>query len=485
MKHLFSLLVATLVVAMSHAQTAVVPPATATQEDYTLGGYYQYGDAQGNQQEEELNRAVKVAIAGSDVYISGLNSYMGDEGWIVGTMNAAKTSVSIATTQFWGNAFGSYPMYFIAMMFDGTTASYPATVDWAYDAATGNFTIPAAFYYMEANGMGSDAGMYGMYGMLTLTKGAPKVPEAVTPPEGIVAQDYLFSATDSYYNEPYSAPAKVAIDGTDVYIQGLSAYLPEGWVKGTLADGRVTFAANQLMGQFYYGGAAYVLYSNPAADAVFTYDAASGTLTAASFKTLASGNTVDDWADITLTRVVEQAATPANPSIAVVGADRDGDMRMGFDVPLVDSEGRPMVLSKLKLRFYTDQAGTVGQLVFKAGEGYYKNLQADMTEVPYGFTDGYDFFQNSIYLYGDYQSWTRVGIQSVYEGGGETRSTDIQWYSIPEGAGVAAVSGEARVVSERFTDLQGRPAGADARGILLRRQQMADGTVRTQKVVRR
>jgi hypothetical protein len=86
-------------------------------------------------------------------------------------------------------------------------------------------------------------------------------------------------------------------------------------------------------------------------------------------------------------------------------------------------------------------------------------------------------------LYGWMQDFDRIGIQSVYYGGGEQRKSAVSWYTIDKTA-IATVSATAPVVGETYYDLQGRQVGADAKGLLIRKTTCADGTTRTVKVVR-
>jgi hypothetical protein len=54
-----------------------------------------------------------------------------------------------------------------------------------------------------------------------------------------------------------------------------------------------------------------------------------------------------------------------------------------------------------------------------------------MTAVPYGFTDGYDFYDTKVYLDDLYtEDFNRIGIQSIYAGGGEERRSEISWFTL-------------------------------------------------------
>ena len=441
MKRTFTLCaLAALMSIMGRAQTAVTPPENATTEDYTLAGSYMYQDEETQKETEvSVSRTVQVAISGTDFYLAGLHSYVPD-GWIKGTLNAARTEITIATPQFVGYYMGisSYPMYLQVMTYEqGGTGQYPETVKWSYNAATGEITIPTSCYPLELYGSGNSASMLGIYGGLTLTKGAAAAPEVVTLPDGLTAEEYLFSATDTYYEENVTRAARVAISGTDVYMNGVSSLLPEAWIKGTMTDGKITFAANQFLGQYNYSGTILNFYFNPSADVVFDYDAVNHTLKTAAYTTRYEGGVYDEYSNVVITKVTERAAMPAAPSIAVVGPDNNGYNRIGFDIAATDTEGNPLLTSKLFYQIYVEKDGIVSPLVFKAAD--YKYQQEDLSVIPYGYSDSWDFFPNSVYIYEDYTQWTRVGIQSIYTGGGETNKTEIQWFNLDTEAGIEGV----------------------------------------------
>lgn len=116
--------------------------------------------------------------------------------------------------------------------------------------------------------------------------------ELVTPPATAEQKDYLFEANNKYYTSTtYNRAAKVAVDGNDVYFQGLSSQMPEAWVKGTMADGNVTVAGKQLLGTYVedntaYGGEKkeFDLYFSPEGEnVVFAYNAEEDAYTTAAY----------------------------------------------------------------------------------------------------------------------------------------------------------------------------------------------------------
>ena len=65
-----------------------------------------------------------------------------------------------------------------------------------------------------------------------------------------------------------------------------------------------------------------------------------------------------------------------------------------------------------------------------------------MSEIPYGFSDGWDVYTGTVYLnQGEEEiaTWDKIGIQSIYYGGGEVHKSAIAW----QGLDVAVTIGEA------------------------------------------
>ena len=249
----------------------------------------------------------------------------------------------------------------------------------------------------------------------------------VEVPEGTEILPYVMTYKDSS-NATASKAVNVAVDGNDVYFQGLSEYLPEAWVKGTKEANTVTFPAMQWVG-YYSIGDAYAFYNG---DAVFTYDAEANTYSAEGniFGVLADKYYDGNYTDPVLKGVVEKAATPANPAITAL---KNGDYGyyITFNVPLEDTEGEPLMASKLSYIIYTDIEGEIAPLTFTSAT--HTRLTEDLTEIPAGFSEGYDFYDTQIYLNELYSAnWNNLGIQSIYRGGGEENATEIQWFHIKD-----------------------------------------------------
>ena len=263
----------------------------------------------------------------------------------------------------------------------------------------------------------------------TLTPADPLA--LVTLPEGVTAEEYSVVARNYKDDADVSGSVFVGFDGNDVYIQGLSSYLPEAWVKGTLADGVVTFATGQYLGNY---GDTYDMYLNILMDedVVFDYDSEAGVFTAQNEFFLIDNSQYyfDSYRGCVIKKVVEKAVMPANPAITALTNGSYG-WYMNFNVPTVDVNGDGMVSSKLSYMIYTDVERTVSPLTFTPDT--HSQLTEEMTEIPYGFTEDYDFYTNQIYFNDLYsKDWNKIGIKSIYRGGDEVNETEIQWYTIKD-----------------------------------------------------
>lgn len=121
---------------------------------------------------------------------------------------------------------------------------------------------------------------------------AAKAADLVTIPAGVEPEAYTLAITHAV-SQPDGSTAdydkkmtvNVAFDGDDVYIQGLPYYFPQSYVKGKLADGKVTCVSGQFVGEDMYGEEYLMGYTLDGAgnaevtNFIFDYDAETRTLT--------------------------------------------------------------------------------------------------------------------------------------------------------------------------------------------------------------
>lgn len=396
----------------------VTPPSGVEAEVYytVAGSFYIYGSS-GWVDYTSRMPSVNVVVSDNKMYIQGL-AYWFEDAWVEGTISGS--TVTFACGQLLGE--DEYGEEFLVGSDDGSNA---CDFVFTYDSEAG--TLESQTRYILESGSATSLSIYTYWVSPTFSTTEPEQPEVVELPDGVEPVEYALTYT-AYDGSQGSGSAAVAVDGDDVYFQGFSTYLPEAWIKGTKDGNTVTFPEEQYLGNYagaydsyFYGG---TFTFNPDDDSY----AAEGAV-----YSVIGGSSYDLYTvDPVLKKVVERAATPADPSISEIYASQYGDEVM-FDVPVVDTDGEGLVASKLYFQFYIDIEKEISPLTFYAGDDF-PYLDEDMDEIPYGFKDddgeGYDFYPGEIFLNMDHDDWNRIGIKSIYYGGGEKHETEIQWFTI-------------------------------------------------------
>ena len=437
----------------------VTPPSGTTSETYYTqsGTFYLYTSNGWTDYTNQMS-SIEVIVDGSDIYISGLAYYV-QNAWIKGTIDGT-TATFPAAQQIDDDA--DYPEW-ISGSEDGSSIG---DVVFTFDQEAG--TLVSQTPYIGECAVEDAFSIYGYWIQPSFSKDEPEGPTLVTLPEGVTPVEYVLTYSDAN-GEAGSAPAQVAVDGNDVYVQGFGYYIADAWVKGTKDGNQVTFPGMQYMGEYGSYGSSYAFYGG---DAVFTYDPETETYSAEGqvYGVLGGRYYDGNYFNPVLTKVIEKAAMPANPSISQIYASQYGD-EVVFDVPTVDVNGDGMVTSKLSFQFFTDIAHEVSPLTFEAGDDY-PYLAEDISVIPYGFKDndgqGYDFYDGEIFLNMDHSTWNKIGIKSIYTGGGETNETEIQWFTMSEYPEVVALNSlneeiaKAQALLADETNVRGGEALTDA-----------------------
>ena len=154
---------------------------------------------------------------------------------------------------------------------------------------------------------------------------------------------------------------------------------------------------------------------------------------------------------------------------------------MTASIPTTDVDGNYILPGKLFYNVYFDDS--VDPFVFTTAT--YTNLTEDMTDVPYGYDDGYDFMfrgsSNTFYFYQPAEK--NVGVQTVYKGGGEVRRSNIVWMT-NEAAAVDRTVADCQPQSVEYFDLQGRCVAAPSKGLYLKKQVFANGKTVVKKILK-
>lgn len=288
----------------------------------------------------------------------------------------------------------------------------------------------------------------------------------ITPPEGLEANTYTLTATDLQFGEEYpeehKADVLVGFDGNDVYIQGLSKWITDAWVKGTMADDGTTVTfPKHFLGNFDAWGIDMEIVFN---GATMAYDPETDTFTTAEGYTSTStyqleGETYDEPADVmtnvVITRAADVAAIPAAPEILNFALNEGYGYMLEMNIPLEDVDGNPIFASKLSYQLFSMQDGEESPITLEASR--YEYATEDLTIIPYLYTDYWEVLQGgeTVYVHADgIENWQAIGAKSIYTGGGETNESPITWFEINNSGITEVTAGQSQ--NMQLYDLLGR-----------------------------
>jgi hypothetical protein len=455
------------------ANVLVTLPEGVEAEEYTLAithKIYQGNDQSAN---NEKKFTAYVAVNGSDVYVSGLSYYF-PSAYVKGTLADGKVTFAsgqyVGTDQYGNEFITSY------VIKEGKAEIQPFV--FIYDAATRSLTFDGNCYISETT-QSNGGNLYTDILSAVYTPGGVPPLQPVIVPEGLQTQSYLLNGTrlmnekdnngvTNLIDEPCQRPVVLGIDGDDLYIQGLVEEVPYGWVKATKdVSGNYVVPSGQYVGTWEYMNLVYDYFitsvnrNNVMEDLVLTYDATTGCFSAGQTIALTSSATkVESYYWIigtTLEPIVEREATPAMPDFTFKAEKSPYGSTMWyyaqFFVPMIDTEGHPMVADKLSFVFYAKKNGVTTPVTFPKSKYYM--LEADLTEIPFGFTDRLDIGLHDIYFekLGDEElkQWEGLGLQSIYRGNGVEHRSEIFWGDLSEMQTVLGIS-----------DIQAAPAVKNA-----------------------
>lgn len=217
----------------------ITPPDGLATTTYQLCGRHPYSGI-------PTDYTLNVGYDGSEVYVQGLYPAFPNT-WVKGAVADGKATFK--TPQYIGNYHGLYNMYVAGV--DPISEELCALV-MNYNAATHTFTTTADCWFIVQAGETNVLPMMLLDEVSIAPYKAPALDytDLQLPAElAAKAQPYSFSATDADNNAPVSATAQVVLDGSDVYVKGLSTYFPDAWVKGHRDGTIIVFPRNQHMGQ--------------------------------------------------------------------------------------------------------------------------------------------------------------------------------------------------------------------------------------------
>lgn len=492
------------------ADELVTLPQGVEPEEYTLAITYRLYISETETQETDKKMTALVAFNGNDVYIQGLPYYFPNS-YVKGTLADGK--VTFESGQYVGNdQYGNeYMNSFVVEDEKGIITPFV----FIYNAETRALSFDTSINLSEMNGQNS-GGFYADVVKAEYTPGALPPLVGVEVPADLQAEPYLLIATQSINEENeqgdfelvtrrYEIPVNVGFSGDDLYIQGMVENVKSAWAKATKnASGQYVIPVAQYIGtqviysqEYNYFLGATSRYGGLSA-ITFNYDAATGTLS--STQTIAPVSTDNtDVAEayytlknVSIKKIVEREATPSAPELTLrkQKSPYGGTMWYYADmfIALTDVDQQPMLADKVSFVFYKDKGGEVSTVTFPAAKFYM--LDADVTEMAYDFQAMPDFSNHLVYFEklgeSELLSWTRLGLQTIYRGNGVEHRSEITWVDLAGTwtAGIQDVQTAGSVVKAEY-DLQGRRTDGNARGLVIRRVQQADGTMKAIKVMKR
>ena len=132
-----------------------------------------------------------------------------------------------------------------------------------------------------------------------------------------------------------------------------------------------------------------------------------------------------------MSKFSEVAATPADPAFTDFKFADVTYPSVEFEIPLIGTADEDLNPEKLSYIFFIQKGNEQSPLVFTTD--LYQELEDDLTEIPYNFSDDWDIYNGLIYLNQseeEVRTWEKLGLQSIYRGGDEEHKSNIVWFDV-------------------------------------------------------
>lgn len=298
----------------------------------------------------------------------------------------------------------------------------------------------------------------------------------------------------------YGWPVNWAQGYDEFYFQGISSYMPEAWVKGTVeyddSEATISIAQNQYLGvasgAFIYTKCAKFIYDEEgvAIDAEMmpadyqyqlVWDYEENTIVAKDPEVLfvfncGSGEyyALDAFEDLKLAHQEDYSGTPANPYDLIFEDTSEyyGYSIFQFVVPGISTEGDVLDTNDLYYVVYVDGE----EWEFYADEYF---IEEDLVEVPWDYSSYYIYNWGGAVREADFfvEGISTLGVQSVYKYNGEETRSEIVTIDLDDPTAVGSVMSDKKVASVKYYDVAGREVANPAAGIVIKRVTFEDGTV--------
>ena len=300
----------------------------------------------------------------------------------------------------------------------------------------------------------------------------------------------------------------VYTDGNDVYMNMLATGM-EAWVKGTKEGNTVTFKGGQ-----YLGKGDYYFYFQPffsdgtldeegylvtqPGDYKMIFDPETGTYTAYHDEdnyyfigVYISSGLLYEYAY----NYVVEPFTGYKPAIPADAHDLQisdyylpyyGAYLFMYTIDPLDVDGKAINPEFLSYYIYVDDD------IYTFTPDVYIKLTEEMTLIPYGFAEDWDFWGDYCYLYEDL--FEKIGVQTVYTVDGVTNYSNVVSVDMEGNVTVEPAPQEVvgldnmkvkKVTSVEFYDAEGRKLDAAQKGVNVVKMVAADGSVKTVKMFKK
>ena len=204
-------------------------------------------------------------------------------------------------------------------------------------------------------------------------------------------------------------------------------------------------------------------------DAVFDFDAEKSEFATAQTLVL-NGLPSEVYAyqtfnDVVITRFNEIAVSPSDPKINSIDF---GEWSSGISciIPTESSNGDILNPKKLFYTVWVEKDGQQAPYIWKAD--MYYGVDEDATEMPWSFNySSWDGTHNIYFQDGveECNTWTKVGIQSVYYGGGECNKSAVDWIENPNASGISDIAADAEAGKCVIYNIAGQRMDAPRKGL--------------------
>ena len=460
------------------------------------------------------DRIARIVVADNgDIYLYNPISEWESNSWIRLEKSEGDTLVARFPQALYtegGDTYYAFPLFYDEAM--GTYAPKPIDDD--------NYLAESKFVYRDGELRQLDDALIGqvMADYTWMDAGdshlriAPVATSRNVVPESLIAKASTYIVSyDKGGSDPVAVVVKGAVDGDKVYLSNPFNSDTTQWIAGTVDGDKAVFASGQYLGpdsvsthhHLFFRSASYVRTDSTDVEGnhVFHYDfteTPSLTFTYQADKDLfaapegqafviTAGNSVKGYVDPTFYAYRDVPATPENPSFADFQAYNPeyGYGIFNFVLPTVDTNKKYLNPDNLYYCFYLDDPNK--PFVFTKDD--YTRMEKDSMDIfPADYNDHYDMAPldesvHQVYFY--FAVFDSLGVQSIYRGGGEEHRSDIVWISYDKATGIQQPIRDNRseVVAAEYYDLAGRRIEGPSKGVVIKRERLADGSVKTLKTM--